>query len=190
VLSHRGGRTSEIRDTDSEGRLIIADALAYLAQRSPATLIDVATLTDAAGLGEELWAVLGTAGRQIGDLIEAGEQAGDPGWRLPLPPSYRKYFVSAAADIRNTPAGVPDTTIMAAMYLSEFTGGVPWLHIDNGSTAYLDKDGVLWPEGATGSPTRALLRWLERFAAASPPESDEPDQVRREKVPIESVEPD
>jgi leucyl aminopeptidase len=173
VLTHRGGRASEIRDTDSEGRLIIADALAYLAERKPATLIDVATLTDAAGLGEDLWAVLGTDERQIGELIEAGEQAGDPGWRLPLPPSYRKYLASAAADIRNTPAGVPDTTIMAAMYLREFTGGVPWLHIDNGSTAYLDRDGVLWPEGATGSPTRALLRWVERFAASGGPERGE-----------------
>ena len=173
VLTHRGGRASEIRDTDSEGRLIIADALAYLAERNPATLIDVATLTDAAGLGEDLWAVLGTDEREIGELIEAGVQAGDPGWRLPLPPSYRKYLASAAADIRNTPAGVPDTTIMAAMYLREFTGGVPWVHIDNGSTAYLDRDGVLWPEGATGSPTRALLRWVERFAESRDPDRRE-----------------
>ena len=165
VLAHRGGKTSEVRDTDAEGRLIIADALAYLAERGPATLVDVATLTDAAGLGEDLWAVLGTDERQIGELIEAGREAGDPGWRLPLPASYRRYLASAVADIRNTPAGVPDTTVMAAMYLSEFTGGVPWLHIDNGSTAYLDRAGVLWPEGATGSPVRALLRWVERFAA-------------------------
>ncbi len=165
VLAHRGGRTSEIRDTDAEGRLIIADALAYLAERGPATLVDVATLTDAAGLGEDLWAVLGTDEREIGQLLEAGREAGDPGWRLPLPRPYRRYLASAAADIRNTPAGVPDTTVMAAMYLSEFTGGVPWLHIDNGSTAYLDRAGLLWPEGATGSPVRALLRWVERFAA-------------------------
>ena len=165
VITHRGGRTSEVRDTDAEGRLIIADALAYLAERNPATLVDVATLTDAAGLGEDLWAVLGTDERRIGELIEAGREAGDPGWRLPLPHSYRKYLASAVADIRNTPDGVPDTTVMAAMYLSEFTGGVPWLHIDNGSTAYLDRAGVLWPEGATGSPVRALLRWVERFAA-------------------------
>jgi leucyl aminopeptidase len=55
--------------------------------------------------------------------------------------------------------------VMAAMYLREFTGNVPWLHIDNGSTAYLDRATELWPEGATGSPARALLRWVERFAA-------------------------
>ena len=165
VITHRGGRTSEVRDTDAEGRLIIADAVAYLAERGPATLVDVATLTDAAGLGEDLWAVLGTDERQIGELIEAGREAGDPGWRMPLPRSYRRYLASAVADLRNTPAGVPDTTVMAATYLSEFTGGVPWMHIDNGSTAYLDRAGMLWPEGATGSPVRALLRWVERFAA-------------------------
>jgi leucyl aminopeptidase len=164
VLTHRGGTTSEVRDTDSEGRVIVADALAYLAEQNPALLIDVATLTDAAGLGEGLWAVLGTADRQIGALIDAARDAGDPGWHLPLPPAYRRYLASPVADIRNTPAGVPDTTIMAAMYLREFTGDVPWMHIDNGSTAYLDRQGDLWPEGATGSPVRALLRWVEMWA--------------------------
>jgi leucyl aminopeptidase len=164
VITHRGGKTSEVRDTDAEGRLIVADALAFLAERNPAVLVDVATLTDAAGLGEALWAVLGTDDRQIGALIEAGRDAGDPGWQLPLPSAYRRYLGSAVADVRNTPSGVPDTTVMAAMYLREFTGDVPWMHIDNGSTAYLDRPGDLWPEGATGSPTRALLRWIEVWA--------------------------
>jgi len=164
VLTHRGGKTSEIRDTDSEGRLIVADVLAYLAERSPAVLVDVATLTDAAGLGEGLWAVLGTDDRQISELVAAGREAGDPGWHLPLPPAYRRYLASAVADIRNTPSEGADTTVMAAMYLREFTGSVPWMHIDNGSTAYLERPGDGWPEGATGSPVRALLRWVERRA--------------------------
>ncbi len=164
VLTHRGGKTSEVRDTDSEGRLIVADALAYLAERKPAVLVDVATLTDAAGLGESLWAVLGTDDQQISELVTAGREAGDPGWPLPLPPAYRRYLASTVADIRNTPTEGADTTVMAAMYLREFTGGVPWMHIDNGSTAYLERPGDGWPEGATGSPVRALLRWLERWA--------------------------
>ena len=164
VITHRGGKTSEVRDTDAEGRLIVADSLAYLAERNPAVLVDVATLTDAAGLGEGLWAVLGTDEQQIGLLVDAGREAGDPGWHLPLPRAYRRYFASAAADVRNTPAGVPDTTVMAATYLREFTGDLPWMHIDNGSTAYLDRPGDGWPEGATGSPVRALLRWVEQWA--------------------------
>src|SRR5579859_1149799 len=165
VLTHRGGKTCEVRDTDSEGRLVVADALAYLAERNPAVLVDVATLTDAAGLGDRLWAVLGTDDVLIRDLIAAGLEAGDPGWQLPLPSSYRRHLASDVADIRNTPAGgVADTTVMAAMYLREFTGGLPWMHIDNGSTAYLERPGDGWPEGATGSPVRALLRWIERRA--------------------------
>jgi leucyl aminopeptidase len=166
VLVHRGGKTSEIRDTDAEGRLLLADTLAYLAERKPSVLVDVATLTDAAGLGEALWAVLGTAESHVAGLIAAGREAGDPGWHLPLPVSYRRYLASAAADVRNTPSEVADTTVMAATYLREFTGSVPWLHIDNGSTAYLERPGDGWPEGATGSPVRALLRWIERLAGS------------------------
>lgn len=163
VLTHRGGKTSEIRDTDAEGRLIVADALAYLSERNPAVLVDVATLTDAAGLGASLWAVLGTDEDLVSGLITAGREAGDPGWPLPLPRPYRRHLASVVADVRNTPADVADTTVMAAMYLREFTGDVPWMHIDNGSTAYLERPGDGWPEGATGSPVRALLRWVERW---------------------------
>ena len=161
VLTHRDGKTSEVRDTDAEGRLVVADALAYLAERSPSVLVDVATLTDAAGLGESVWAVLGSDDGLIRELLAAGRESGDPGWQLPLPQSYRRYLASEVADIRNTPASVQDTTIMAALYLQEFTGGLPWMHIDNGSTAYLERAGDGWPEGATGSPVRALLRWIE-----------------------------
>src|SRR5215472_11510980 len=165
VLTHRGGRTSEVMDTDSEGRLVVADALGYLAERSPAALIDVATLTDAAGLGPELWAAMGTDLELMAGLLRAGEAAGEPGWQLPLPGAYRELLSSPAADVRNTPARGPDTTVMAAMFLREFTGGIPCAHIDNGSTAWLEYGTGLWPEGATGSPARALLRFLEARAA-------------------------
>ena len=165
VLTHRGGRTSEVMDTDSEGRLVVADVLGYLAERSPAALIDVATLTDAAGLGPALWAAMGTGQVLMAELLRAGEAAGEPGWQLPLPGAYRDLLSSAAADVRNTPAHGPDSTVMAAMFLREFTGGIPWVHIDNGSTAWLEYGTGLWPEGATGSPARALLRFLEARAA-------------------------
>ena len=165
VLTHRGGRTSEVIDTDSEGRLVVADALGYLAERSPAALIDVATLTDAAGLGPALWAAMGTGQELMAELLRAGEAAGELGWQLPLPGAYRELLASAAADVRNTPAHGPDSTVMAAMFLREFTGGIPWVHIDNGSTAWLEHGTGLWPEGATGSPARALLRFLEARAA-------------------------
>jgi len=165
VLTHRGGRTSEVMDTDSEGRLVVADALGYLAERSPAALIDVATLTDAAGLGPALWAATGTDQELMAEVLRAGEAAGEPGWPLPLPGAYRELLSSDAADLRNTPSRGADTTVMAAMFLREFAAGVPWVHIDNGSTAWLEHSTGLWPEGATGSPARALLRLLEGRAA-------------------------
>jgi leucyl aminopeptidase len=161
VLTHRGGRTSEVMDTDSEGRLVVADALGYLAERRPAALIDVATLTDAAGLGPALWAATGTDQELMAEVLRAGEGAGEPGWPLPLPDAYRELLSSAAADLRNTPSRGADTTVMAAMFLREFAVGIPWVHIDNGSTAWLEYSTGLWPEGATGSPARALLRFLE-----------------------------
>jgi leucyl aminopeptidase len=170
VLTHRGGRTSEVIDTDSEGRLIIADAIAYLAERNPAAIIDVATLTDAAGLGPALWAAMGTDQALLHDILQAGEAAGEPGWPLPLPLAYRELLSSSAADLRNTPARGPDSTVMAAMFLREFAGDAPWVHIDNGSTAWLEYDTGLWPEGATGSPCRTLIHFLEHRAARNPAE--------------------
>jgi leucyl aminopeptidase len=161
VITHRGGRTSEVVNTDCEGRLVVADALAYLAERRPAALVDVATLTDAAGLGDSLFAAMGNDQDLMTALLSAGEQAGDPGWQLPLPNGYRRHLESAVADIRNLPRGVPDSTVLAGLYLSEFAGGVPWVHVDNGSTAYLEQSTDCWPEGATGSPTRAILTWIE-----------------------------
>ncbi len=144
--------------------MILADALAYLAERRPAAVVDVATLTDAAGLGEALWAVMGNDPGLIAELLAAGEDVGDRCWQLPLPAAYRHYLESSVADIRNTPEGAPDTTVMAGLYLREFIADIPWVHIDNGSTAYLLQGGDGWPKGATGSPTRAMLRWLERRA--------------------------
>jgi leucyl aminopeptidase len=101
----------------------------------------------------------------MAEVLRAGEAAGEPGWPLPLPDAYRELLSSAAADLRNIPAHGPDSTVMAAMFLREFTAGLPWVHIDNGSTAWLEYDTGLWPEGATGSPARALLRFLEARAA-------------------------
>jgi leucyl aminopeptidase len=161
IVRHRNGKTSEVVDTDCEGRLVVADALAYLAEKRPAALVDSATLTDAAGLGESLWAAMGNDASLVAEVVAAGQDAGDPGWALPLPGEYRRHLKSSVADLRNAPADAPDTTLTAAMYLAEFPGDVPWVHIDNGSTAYLERATDTWPKGATGSPTRALVRWLE-----------------------------
>ena len=167
VLTHRGGRTSEVVDPDCEGRLVLADTLAFLCERRPAAIVDAATLTDAGGLGDGLWAVLGTDGDLVGELLDAGEAAGDPGWELPLTEDYNDLLRSSVADIRNAPTEGADTTGIAALYLRAFVGDVAWAHIDIGSTAWMERETSRWPKGATGSPARVFARWIAARADGS-----------------------
>lgn len=106
VLQHRGGRTSEIVSPDAEGRLVLADAISYAKESSPARIIDIATLTGSTGLGPEIWGVIGTSPGLIGSLLAAGTRSGEPGWQLPLWEGYRKNIRSEIADIRNHQLGM------------------------------------------------------------------------------------
>ena len=162
MLRHPGGRTTEVTDTDCEGRLVLADAIAYLARSRPAGIIDVGTLTDGGGVGHALWGAMGTDPALMRALLDAGQEAGEPGWELPLVPSYLELMRSPVADVVNCSKQAPDSAVLAGTYLRTFAGDVPWVHVDNGSTAYLERAADGWPEGATGSPMRALLRLLER----------------------------
>jgi leucyl aminopeptidase len=160
VLTHPDGRTTEVTDTDCEGRLVLADGIAFLATTNPAAIIDVGTLTDGGGVGNALWGAWGTDPELTSEVVRAGQVAGDPGWELPLRREYEQYLSSRVADIVNCPQDVPDSGQMAATYLRTFSGRTPWVHIDNGSSAYLELDRDPWPEGPTGSPARALLQLL------------------------------
>lgn len=160
VITHPGGRTTEVTDTDSEGRLLLADAVAWLASTAPAALIDVGTLTDSGSLGTAFWGCWGTSAPLAAELVVAGVRAGDPGWHLPLHDSYLALLTSRVADLANAPTDAPDTGVVAATFLREFAGDVPWLHIDNGSSAYLEHDAGPWPAGPTGTPVRALIEYL------------------------------
>ncbi|WP_308466022.1 leucyl aminopeptidase family protein [Rathayibacter soli] len=160
VLTHPDGRTTEVVDTDCEGRLVLADAVAWLAKSAPRALIDVGTLTDSGGVGPALWGCWGTAPALAAEMVDAGVRAGEPGWQLPLVPSYAGLLPSIVADAANAPRDVPDSGQLAATFLRPFAGSTPWLHIDNGSGAYLEHDFSPWPAGATGSPVRALIEFL------------------------------
>jgi len=168
VLRHRGGKTSEVLNTDAEGRLILADALAYLAEKKPRVIIDSATLTGAAvvALGNDIWAVMGSDRGLVADLIEAGQAEGEPGWELPLWKDYRRHIESSVADVKNT-GGRSGGAINAALFLSEFVGDVPWAHLDVAGTAFAENPGEFWPRGATGSPTRTFIRYIESQASAA-----------------------
>ncbi|MBN9233488.1 MULTISPECIES: leucyl aminopeptidase family protein [Phyllobacteriaceae] len=160
VVRHPDGRRTEVVDTDCEGRLVLADAVAYLARGGVGEIIDVGTLTDGGGVGPLLWGCWSTSPSLAQELGGAGEIAGEPGWHLPLRVEYERLIESSVADIANAPLSVPDSGQLAATYLRTFAGNTPWLHLDNGSSAYLDQGFAPWPVGATGSPVRALLQLL------------------------------
>ncbi len=162
IVTHPGGRTTEITDTDCEGRLVLADAVAYLAGSGASAVVDVGTLTDGGGVGNALWGCWATDHALAAELVAAGATAGDPGWELPLRPEYERFLDSRVADLANCPSDVPDSGQLAATYLRTFAGTTGWVHVDNGSSAYLELDRDPWPAGATGSPTRALFELLRR----------------------------
>lgn len=161
VITHYGGRTSEVTNTDAEGRLVLADGLAYAAAKlKPTVLIDVATLTGAAkvALGLHLGGVFATTDELAAELREAGHAAGEPLWRLPLAETYNEMLASKVADADNAPGG--PGAITAALFLQPFTAGLPWVHLDIAPVGDSPEDAFEYAKGPTGFGVRLLLRWL------------------------------
>ena len=164
VLVHRNGSTSEVMDTDAEGRLILADALAYLSEKKPRAIIESATLTST-GLGEDVWAIMGTDQPLVDALRKAGDSAGEAGWQIPLVDAYSRHTDSEVADIKNAAWEGADT-LASGIFLRHFVGkNIPWAHLDVGDTAFLEFERGTWPTGPTGCPTRVFLRYLEAEAS-------------------------
>jgi leucyl aminopeptidase len=161
VLRHYGGRTSEVTNTDAEGRLVLADAIAYaVANLDPAVIVDVATLTGAmkVALGQEVGGLFANDEALAAALLAAGEVAGEPLWRFPLANAYEEKLASKVADADN--AGGSPGAITAALFLQHFVGGLPWAHLDIASAGDAPADSYEWSEGPTGFGARALLEWL------------------------------
>jgi leucyl aminopeptidase len=161
VLRHYGGRTSEVTNTDAEGRLVMADAIAYAAaELDPAVIVDVATLTGAVkvALGQQVGGLFANDDALADALLAAGENAGEPFWRLPLFAAYEEKIASKVADADN--AGGGPGAITAALFLQHFTSGRPWAHLDIASVGDAPEDSHEWTEGPTGFGARALLTWL------------------------------
>jgi leucyl aminopeptidase len=161
VVHHYGGKTSEVLNTDAEGRLILADALAFLAEKEPACIVDTATLTGACmiALGTDIGGAMGNDDDLVRELVDAGRSTGEWIWQLPLHKDYRKLIDSNVADIKN----IGDRwggAITAAWFLAEFVGNVPWVHLDIAGPTFSEKRHDLGPKGATGFPVRALLRFV------------------------------
>ncbi|NNE12226.1 MAG: leucyl aminopeptidase, partial [Ilumatobacter sp.] len=152
VLHIRNGKTVEIHNTDAEGRLILADGLSLAVEAEPDAIVDIATLTGAAmaALGQEMAAVIGSDDAVIAQVQAASEAVDEPVWQLPLAKQrYRKLLDSVVADMKNVGGPYAGATT-AAIFLSEFTGDVPWAHIDIAGPMNVDSDSGWKSKGATG----------------------------------------
>jgi leucyl aminopeptidase len=161
VITQYGGRTTEVTNTDAEGRLVLADGLAYAVDKlDPDVLVDIATLTGGikVALGQHTGGLFASDDALADLLTEAGSRAGEPLWRMPLCDEYEHKLSSKVADCDNAPGGPP--AITAALFLQHFTGGLPWAHLDIASVGDAPKDRFEWTEGPTGFGARLLLDWL------------------------------
>lgn len=170
VVRHYGGMTDEIRNTDAEGRVVLADALSYAARRlAPDALVDLATLTGAANvaLGKRTAALYSDNDTLAGALTRAATDAGEQVWRMPLPTDYLDLVRSDIADVNNAPAAGQAGSVTAALFLREFTGAARdrWAHIDMSPPSWTESADAELAKRATGWGVRTLMRWLESLVA-------------------------
>ena len=172
VVRHVGGRTTEVLNTDAEGRMVLADGLAYARLELGATaLVDVATLTGAmkVALGTRTGGLYATTDALADALTTAGAHAGEQLWRMPLAEEYGNLLDSAVADANNAPGNPGGTTV--ALFLRPFAGDLPWAHLDVAGPARAGSDEAEIVKGGTGFGARTLLRWLEAGAPVDGPET-------------------
>ncbi|MCP9469986.1 MAG: leucyl aminopeptidase [Nitrospira sp.] len=161
VVKTLSGKTVEVQNTDAEGRLILADGLAYAARYQPAAMIDVATLTGACviALGQFAIGMFGTDDTLKESLRKAGQRSGERVWEMPLWEDYFEQLKSDVADMRNI-GGRGAGMITAALFLSKFAGDWPWVHLDIASTDWSERERAYIPKGPTGIGTRLLIQYL------------------------------
>jgi leucyl aminopeptidase len=163
VIRHYGGKTTEVLNTDAEGRLVLADALAYASEQGADAIVDVATLTGSItiALGLKIAGLFSTDDALSDEIVRAAEAAGERYWRMPLPDDFKSELVSEVADQKNVGSRWGGS-IIAATYLKEFVAdGIPWAHLDIAGPARAESDYDDVPKGGAGFATRTLVRWIE-----------------------------
>lgn len=160
VVTASNGKTIEIINTDAEGRLVLADVLAWVTRFDPAAVIDAATLTGACvvALGHTATGALGNDDALVAEVVGAAKRASEPAWQLPMFDEYRELIKSDVADMKNS-GGRAAGTITAAMLLREFVS-YPWVHLDVAGTAYSESDLTIVPKGPTGVPTGTFVEFV------------------------------
>ena len=158
VLTSADGKTVEILNTDAEGRLVLGDAVWYARQQGATHLVDVATLTGACvvALGKTTTGLFGTPPAWVEQVRLASERAGDRSWPMPVFDDYKDLFKSEIADFSNT-GGRAAGAITGALFVKEFAGDLPWVHMDIAGTAWTEEPKPYQPKGATGVAVRTLV---------------------------------
>jgi leucyl aminopeptidase len=171
VLTQYGGTTVEVLNTDAEGRLVLADGIAYADQVLHAdAIVDIATLTGAMpiALGKKIAGLFSNDDTLSAELVAAAEASGERVWRMPLVEDYRPALESDTADLRNignTRLKLGAGSITAALFLREFAGGRPWAHLDIAGPGWSGGEDEELTRGGTGYGVRLLVHWLEALAA-------------------------
>jgi len=166
VLHARNGKTIEVLNTDAEGRLILADALAYTVDQKVDHLVDLATLTGACmvALGSEVAGLMSNNAAWSEKFLAAAQAAGEKTWPLPMYPLYGEMIKSDVADIQNTGGSRFGGAITAAKFLEEFVGDVPWVHLDIAGPAWAEHENAVRDAGGTGSFVRTLVELARGYA--------------------------
>ncbi|HTY38654.1 MAG TPA: leucyl aminopeptidase [Bacteroidota bacterium] len=164
IIRHFNGKTSEVDNTDAEGRLILADALGYAEQFKPAAVIDLATLTGAVvvALGHHAAGMLGNDETLMSQLERAGTSTYERVWKLPMFEEYERLIKSDVADVKNV-GGRWAGSITGAWFLKKFIGAYKWVHLDIAGTAILEESGYYTQKGASGFGVRILTEFLTQW---------------------------
>jgi leucyl aminopeptidase len=165
VITQYNGKTVEVNNTDAEGRLILADALAYAVELGAERIVDLATLTGAVtiALGSTYAAVISNDDALAEEVIRAGEESGELTWRLPLHPEFKELMKGTVADLSNLAKKRKAGTITAASFLEEFVDGTPWAHVDIAGTAW-DVGREYTGSDASGYGVRLLVELARHLA--------------------------
>jgi leucyl aminopeptidase len=164
VVTASNGKTVEILNTDAEGRLILADAVAYAEKNGATRIVDMATLTGAVivALGDINTGIMGNDQLLVDEIIDCGKEAGENFWQLPVSKDYSKQIRSDIADIKNIGPRGKAGTIMGAVFIQEFVDRAKWAHLDIAGTAWADNAKPYQSKGPTGVAVRTLLKLIER----------------------------
>lgn len=166
IISSMAGKSIEVVNTDAEGRLLLADAITYAKQLGAGKLLDLATLTGACviALGNITAGIISNNDYWCNQILQASDKSGEKMWRLPAFEEYKEQIKSPVADLKNS-GGRPAGAITAGLFIAEFVGSTPWVHIDIAGTATIAKDNGYNVKGATGTGVRTLIQLAQDLAS-------------------------